>query len=97
FRTNTLIKSGLYAGLKVDDYAVKEKGSGHGWTLTTKDKLFPGNTSEFNPDGRGEFINVDAIRSAFGVTGAASGTITPKSIGGALKHLRDAVMAANDA
>src|SRR5690606_22949055 len=23
FRTNTLIKSGLYAGLKVDDYAVK--------------------------------------------------------------------------
>lgn len=91
FRTNTVLPSETYAKLKVNDYAVKEKGARDGIILTTSDKLWPGNDNNLNKDGRGQFVNVDGISSAFNVASAASNISLPSNLLEGLGATKDAV------
>jgi RHS repeat-associated protein len=104
FRTNTFFQSEGYAQRKVGEKsffglsASKEGtlGAGGGVTLTTKNALFKGNDHNLNRNGRGEFVNMDDIGSAFGVSSAASGAKTG-NIWESLKYMRDGVMGGYDA
>ncbi|MBS1773944.1 MAG: hypothetical protein JST82_13885 [Bacteroidetes bacterium] len=108
FRTNTFSKSEGYAEAKLSAgkffsglgeifKPTKETSVRDGWVLTTSSKLFPGNDHNLNAVGRGQFVDADAISSAFGVASAANTEQGAETLKDLLIYAKDAINGAGSA